>query len=57
MNASRQSRDKAVRGQTMVEYASLLAMFILVALALVFLLDAFNSYGWRVVNLVGLDYP
>ena len=57
MNASRQSRDKAVRGQAMVEYAALLAMFTLVAVALAFLLDTFNSYGWRIINLVGLDYP
>jgi Tfp pilus assembly protein PilW len=57
MNASHKTRKKAVRGQTMVEYAALLAMFVLVAVTLVFLLDAFNSYGWRIINLVGLDYP
>jgi Flp pilus assembly pilin Flp len=45
------------RGQAMVEYAALLALFVLVTVTLVFLLDAFNDYGWRIVNLVGLDYP
>ncbi len=50
-------RRTSPRGQAMVEYAALLALFVLVTVTLVFLLDAFNDYGWRIVNLVGLDYP
>jgi len=45
------------RGQAAVEYTALIAMFITVALVLVLLLGAFNSYGWRIINLVGLNYP
>jgi len=44
-------------GQTMVEYVALLALFVLVALAMVTLIGAFNNYGNRIVGLVGLDYP
>ena len=51
------TRWRAVRGQAMVEYAALLALFVLVTVTLVFLLSAFNDYGWRIVNLIGLDYP
>jgi aspartate 1-decarboxylase len=44
-------------GQAMVEYAALLALFVMVAVTLTFLLAAFNNYGWRIINLIGLDYP
>lgn len=53
----RRRGSRAGRGQAMVEYAALLALFVLVAVTLTFLLAAFNNYGWRIVNLVGLDYP
>ena len=46
-----------VRGQALTEYAALLALFALVALALVTLLGTFNAYGGRIIGLVGLDYP
>jgi len=58
MNAHGHARLRtSPRGQALVEYAALLAFFVLVTVTMVFLLDAFNDYGWRIVNLVGLDYP
>ena len=44
-------------GQVLTEYAVMVVMFAFVALILLVLLDAFNEYGWRIINLVGLDYP
>jgi hypothetical protein len=45
------------RGQVMAEYAYVLAMFAGVALILLFLLSIFTEYSWRLVSLVGLEYP
>jgi hypothetical protein len=45
------------RGQTTIEYATMLAMFLIIAFVLVILLSALNNYGWRILSLVGLDYP
>jgi hypothetical protein len=44
-------------GQAMTEYISMVAIFLGVALLLITLLDAFSEYGWRLLNLVGMDYP
>jgi Flp pilus assembly pilin Flp len=48
---------KAEKGQTTVEYSIMLAMFLTVALVMVVLLSALSDYGWRLLSLVGLDYP
>ena len=45
------------RGQAITEYVALVAMFIGVTLMLIVLLDTFSNYGWRVLSLVGMDYP
>lgn len=47
----------AEAGQTLTEYGVMLALFVMVALVLVILLAAFSEYGWRILSLVGLDYP
>lgn len=44
-------------GQAIAEYSTLLVLFVGVTLMLVTLLRVFNDYGWRILNLIGLDYP
>ena len=44
-------------GQTLTEYSLMLVMFMLVGVVMLLLLSAMNSYGWRILSLVGLDYP
>ncbi len=46
-----------VSGQTATEYSLMLLMFMLVAVTMLLLLSALNGYGWRILSLVGLDYP
>ena len=41
----------------MAEYAVVLGLFLGVALLLTLLLAVFSEYGWRVISLVGLEYP
>jgi len=48
---------KAEKGQTTVEYSIMLAMFLTVTLVMVVLLSALSDYGWRLLSLVGMDYP
>ena len=45
------------KGQAITEYVALVALFVGIALMLVVLLDSFSSYGWRILSLVGMDYP
>jgi hypothetical protein len=55
---SRQALKKIpISGQTMTEYTLMLFMFMLVAIVMLLLLSALNGYGWRILSLVGLDYP
>ena len=44
-------------GQAMTEYVMMAAMLTGVALLLILLLDSFSDYGWRLLSLVGMDYP
>lgn len=44
-------------GQAITEYVALVALFIGVTLMMVVLLDVFADYGWRILGLVGMDYP
>ncbi len=50
-------RRGAVSGQTATEFSIVLAMFVMVTVVLLLLLSAFTGYGWRILSLVGLDYP
>ena len=56
-NKSINLNDKLESGQAMTEYISMVAIFLGVALLLITLLDAFSEYGWRLLGLVGMDYP
>ncbi|NOY76184.1 MAG: hypothetical protein GXP32_10415 [Kiritimatiellaeota bacterium] len=50
-------RGECESGQAMTEYITMVAIFLGVALMLIVLLDAFSEYGWRLLSLVGMDYP
>lgn len=45
------------RGQAIAEYSTLVVLFVGTTLMLITLLRIFSSYGWRILNLIGLDYP
>jgi hypothetical protein len=45
------------QGQIIAEYAIMLAMCAIVAISLLALMFYFSEYGWRVINLVSIDYP
>jgi len=44
-------------GQATTEFSIMLAMFAMVLVVMLLLISAFNEYGWRILSLVGLDYP
>ena len=44
-------------GQAIAEYSTLVVLFVGVTLMLITLLRIFSSYGWRILNLIGSDYP
>jgi len=44
-------------GQIIAEYAIMLAMCAIVAISLLVLMFYFSEFGWRVINLVSIDYP
>ena len=50
-------RTSGEDGQAITEYVALVAIFIGVTFMLVVLLKAFSQYGWRILSLVGMDYP
>lgn len=45
------------KGQAIAEYSALVVLFVGVTLMLITLLRIFSSYGWRILNLIGSDYP
>jgi hypothetical protein len=45
------------QGQIITEYAIMMAMFAGVAIVLLVMTYYFSEYGWRVINLVSIDYP
>lgn len=48
---------KNEQGQAIAEYSTMIVLFVGVTLMLVTLLKIFSSYGWRILNLIGMDYP
>ena len=44
-------------GQAIAEYSVVLVLFAATTLMLLSLLRVFSVYGWRVLNLVGSDFP
>jgi hypothetical protein len=57
MESRKALKKTRISGQTMTEYSLMLFMFMLVAAVMLLLLSALNGYGWRILSLVGLDYP
>jgi len=49
--------DCSRSGQIIAEYAIMLALCAIVAISLLILMFYFSEYGWRVINLVSIDYP
>ena len=45
------------KGQAITEYSIMLVLFVGVTFMMVTLLRVFSSYGWRILNLIGSDYP
>jgi len=50
-------KKAGISGQAATEFSIVLVMFLGVAVILLLLLSAFTGYGWRILSLVGLDYP
>ena len=48
---------KGIAGQAMTEYVAMVAIFLGLAFILITLLRVFSQYGWRILGLVGMDYP
>ncbi len=44
-------------GQAIAEYSVLVVLFVGTTLMLVTLLRVFSEYGWRILNLIGSDFP
>lgn len=57
MESRKPLKKTGISGQTVIEYSVMLVMFMLVAVIMLLLISAMNSYGWRILSLVGLDYP
>ncbi len=45
------------RGQALTEFTIMLAMMLSIVLMLVLFLAVFTEWGWRVLSLIGLEYP
>ena len=52
-----QGHIRDISGQAITEYVSMVAIFLGLVLMLVTLLRVFSDYGWRILGLVGMDYP
>ena len=48
----RRKTEQRTSGQVMAEYVLMLVMFVMAAVALLFLLAALSGYGWRSIMLV-----
>ncbi|MBN1864880.1 MAG: hypothetical protein JW808_08270 [Victivallales bacterium] len=47
----------AEEGQAIAEYSVLVVLFVGTILMMVTLLSVFSDYGWRILNLIGSDFP
>lgn len=44
-------------GQVVAEFVIMLTMCAIVAITLLVFFYYFSEYGWKMLNLVGIDYP
>jgi hypothetical protein len=52
-----QAKMRDASGQAITEYVAMVAIFLGLTFMLVTLLRVFADYGWRILGLVGMDYP
>ena len=45
------------RGQSLLEFALVLCMMLSIVLCTFLFLAVFTEWGWRVLNLIGMEYP
>lgn len=45
------------RGQTITEYVLVMALMLGVIVTFVLVLAVFQEWGWRILQLIGLEYP
>ncbi len=50
-------RKARISGQALTEFTIMLAMVISIVLTTVLFLAVFSEYGWRILTLIGLEYP
>ena len=50
-------KRRASKGQAMLEFSIIAAMMLGVVAALFLFLAVFTEWGWRVLRLIGLEYP
>ena len=48
---------KKKKGQAITEFVVMLAMMLGVAIILTLFIRVFSRYGWRILSLIGMDYP
>ena len=53
----KQRRFRGNRGQAALEFTIVAAMMLAVVAALFVFLAVFTEWGWRVLRIVGLEYP
>ncbi len=46
-----------VKGQIVTEFAIMLTMCAIIAITLLVFFYYFSEYGWKMLQLVGIDYP
>lgn len=51
------NRRNTQRGQTTTEFAAVAVMMLSVISILFLFLAVFTEYGWRILKLIGLEYP
>ena len=56
MTEKGQSKRKR-RGQALLEFVIMASMMLSIVLMMVFFLGIFTEWGWRVLRLIGLEYP
>ncbi len=49
--------NKKTSGQAIYEYVVMMGMFVLLAVFLIIVMSVYSEYGWRMLKLIGLDYP
>ena len=45
------------RGQSITEFTVMAAMMLSLILVMTLILAVFTEWGWRVLSLIGLEYP